>query len=379
MAFLPNGTWLPDNIAQQSAQPQMQMQPQGLVQSQGLPQIQMAQMPINNPMVQQQPMIAAQNQIPLMQTMQGQGNQGLSSMQHFMPASSMQMSQVNPAMTAIMKAQQPHEPVSMPNNMNPVHTLPAQFQMPQMQQPMYQQQPMPQQHSVMQSVNNANPQSVSNFLQALHQSNMGGSNSWQNAPGAQGKGPQAGFQGFGQQQQPQYQPTQWQQSGSNQGPQLGSYANKATQSQGIQAGGVSAGGTGGTKNQPITAQGTVTNSNSDLPVAQAVSDINTKHQIQSGTPELQEFLDSLGVYSYEYKDPKYGDGRRISPMAQEIEQTPLGKIAISTNHEGYKQVDYGKLGGTMLASLALLNHKYNKLESELKQAVMQGLKDKGKR
>ena len=33
---------------------------------------------------------------------------------------------------------------------------------------------------------------------------------------------------------------------------------------------------------------------------------------------------------------------------KEIEKTPLGKAAISTNDEGYKIVDYGKLGGTML-------------------------------
>ncbi len=61
-------------------------------------------------------------------------------------------------------------------------------------------------------------------------------------------------------------------------------------------------------------------------------------------------------------------------MAQEIEKTPLGKAAISTNDEGYKIVDYGKLGGTMLASLAMLNHKYNELEESIKK----GLKSKGK-
>ena len=86
----------------------------------------------------------------------------------------------------------------------------------------------------------------------------------------------------------------------------------------------------------------------------AFSDERVKTNIKSGDKDLEEFLDALGVYSYEYKDPKYGEGRRISPMAQEIEKSPLGQAAISTNPEGYKMVDYGKLAGTQLAALALL-------------------------
>lgn len=117
-----------------------------------------------------------------------------------------------------------------------------------------------------------------------------------------------------------------------------------------------------------------TNNGGDI----VTSDVAAKTNIQSGENDLQEFLDALGVYSYEYKDKKYGEGKRISPMAQEIEKTPLGAAAISTNAEGYKQVDYGKLAGTQLAALALLNHKYNQLEAKLKQAIGENLKKRGK-
>lgn len=103
----------------------------------------------------------------------------------------------------------------------------------------------------------------------------------------------------------------------------------------------------------------------------AVSDQTAKTQIRSGEDELKEFLDGLGAYSYEYIDPKYGEGRRISPMAQEIEKTQLGKAAISTNNEGYKMVDYGKLAGTQLAALALLNQKYNELSERVGASVKQ--------
>jgi hypothetical protein len=37
------------------------------------------------------------------------------------------------------------------------------------------------------------------------------------------------------------------------------------------------------------------------------------------------------------------------------------------------------MAGTQLAALSLLNHKYNKLEADLKKAIMTGLKNKGKK
>ena len=112
---------------------------------------------------------------------------------------------------------------------------------------------------------------------------------------------------------------------------------------------------------------------------QATSDQTAKQGIESGQQELEDFLSSLGVYSYEYKNKEYGEGRRISPMAQEIEKTPLGKIAISTNKEGYKQVDYGKLGGTMLAATAMLNNKVNKLAKQMQDTIAKNVSSKKKK
>ncbi len=114
--------------------------------------------------------------------------------------------------------------------------------------------------------------------------------------------------------------------------------------------------------------------------APATSDIDSKKEIDPGEDEINDFLNNLGTYSYEYKDKQYGEGRRISPMAQEIEKSPLGKIAISTNKEGYKQVDYGKLGGTMLAALAMQNKRINSLQEQIKKAVVANVsaKKKGK-
>jgi len=102
----------------------------------------------------------------------------------------------------------------------------------------------------------------------------------------------------------------------------------------------------------------------------ALSDEDAKSDIDD-PEQLQGFLDSVHAHSYRYKDPDMpgaGHGTFVSPMAQEIESTDLGKSAVSTGPDGYKRVDYGKLQGTMLAGQAMLNERMNKLESFLKAA-----------
>jgi hypothetical protein len=129
-----------------------------------------------------------------------------------------------------------------------------------------------------------------------------------------------------------------------------------------------------------------TNVSNNIGALGAFSDENAKTKIvtqSTDKSELQEFLNSLNAYSYEYKD-EYKDmagdhGRRISPMAQEIESTKLGKKAVFENAQGIKAVDYGKLAGTQLAATAFLNHKLNSLENKLNKVVLDKIKaSKGK-
>ena len=51
-------------------------------------------------------------------------------------------------------------------------------------------------------------------------------------------------------------------------------------------------------------------------------------------------------------------------LAQELEKTELGRAAVQNTKDG-KIVDYGKLGGVMLASQARLNKRLSKLEEAL--------------
>lgn len=95
------------------------------------------------------------------------------------------------------------------------------------------------------------------------------------------------------------------------------------------------------------------------------SDEEAKDHLKS-PGKLQSFLDALKAYEYEYKEPeKFGYGKHISPMAQDIEKSELGKPGVVETSEG-KMVDYGKLGGVMLASQALMNDRLNDLEEALK-------------
>lgn len=100
--------------------------------------------------------------------------------------------------------------------------------------------------------------------------------------------------------------------------------------------------------------------------AQSTSDENKKTKKGSGNGELQGFLDAIGAHSYEYKDemkdnPLGGEGEFVSPMAQELEKTEVGKSMVIDTPDG-KVVDYGKGFGAILAAQAMLNDRLNKIE-----------------
>lgn len=80
--------------------------------------------------------------------------------------------------------------------------------------------------------------------------------------------------------------------------------------------------------------------------------------------QLQEFVDGLKAYTYNYKNPEHGSGKYASPMAQDLEKSELGKSMVIDTPQG-KMVDYSRAGGTMLATAAMLNDKMKKLESKI--------------
>lgn len=84
--------------------------------------------------------------------------------------------------------------------------------------------------------------------------------------------------------------------------------------------------------------------------------------------KVDDFLDNIKAYEYRYKNPEYGEHKYISPMAQDIEKSELGKGMVE-EHEGKKTVNYARALGTMLAAQGQLNDKVNTLESRLQKAL----------
>jgi hypothetical protein len=101
----------------------------------------------------------------------------------------------------------------------------------------------------------------------------------------------------------------------------------------------------------------------------AASDETGKSQVEGVTDErLGRFVDALKAYEYKYKDPNApgaGSGKYVSPMAQDIEKTELGEGLVEDTPAG-KMVNYGKAGGLMLATAAMMNDRMDELEAAFK-------------
>lgn len=77
----------------------------------------------------------------------------------------------------------------------------------------------------------------------------------------------------------------------------------------------------------------------------------------------REFLDALKAYEYEYKDKKFGEGKRVGIMAQDLERSAAGRNAIVNTPDG-KMVDMQRLVPMATAALADLHHRVARLEDK---------------
>ena len=96
-----------------------------------------------------------------------------------------------------------------------------------------------------------------------------------------------------------------------------------------------------------------------LSAAAMFSDKNVKTNIEPF--DAASFLDNITGYKYNYKKPEMGKGEQVGVMAQDIEKG--APQAVSNTPEG-KVVDYNKLGGPILAALASVNERLNKVEGK---------------
>ena len=95
------------------------------------------------------------------------------------------------------------------------------------------------------------------------------------------------------------------------------------------------------------------------------SDRRAKKKIKPAKNKVQDFLDSLKAYSYEYKKPDSPGARHgemLGVMAQDLEKTTLGKQFVRDTPHG-KLVDMGQGLAAILASQSYLNSRMKRLEA----------------
>jgi len=91
------------------------------------------------------------------------------------------------------------------------------------------------------------------------------------------------------------------------------------------------------------------------------SDQNSKENIGDGNPVINDFLDAISAKQYDYKDGS-GDNL-VGVMAQDLEKSPVTEQMVMDSPDG-KMVDYGQGFAAMMAALANLNQRLNKMEGQ---------------
>lgn len=98
-------------------------------------------------------------------------------------------------------------------------------------------------------------------------------------------------------------------------------------------------------------------------LATAISDENLKENITDGDSDAKDLLKNISTKSYDYKNAIGGEGRHLSPMAQDLEKSAVGKSMVLETPLG-KVVDYGKGFGAIMAVQKYLDKRLEKLEAK---------------
>lgn len=105
--------------------------------------------------------------------------------------------------------------------------------------------------------------------------------------------------------------------------------------------------------------------------AAAISDENEKKEIKDGVKELHELLDSIDVKTYKYKDKENGEGKRVGPMAQDMEESELGDALVKETSKG-KAIDMRGGFTAVLAATADLHQRLKEIEDKMNSKKKKG-------
>lgn len=110
-------------------------------------------------------------------------------------------------------------------------------------------------------------------------------------------------------------------------------------------------------------QGSIIGGLAGLGQAAILSDKRCKTGVKSVKPaHVDAFIKSLKPKTFKYKDPSNGEGTYPGVMAQDMENSDLGKLAVvpDVDGEGHKGIDQTKLNGLMLAAIKRVSDKTKK-------------------
>lgn len=94
-----------------------------------------------------------------------------------------------------------------------------------------------------------------------------------------------------------------------------------------------------------------------------MSDEDAKKNKIQDDEMIQQFLDHVAPYQYEYKDKSMGEGKKYGVMAQDLEKSKVGETLVRDTPRG-KMVDMNHSMGVTLAALGYIHNRLKKLEGK---------------
>lgn len=93
------------------------------------------------------------------------------------------------------------------------------------------------------------------------------------------------------------------------------------------------------------------------------SDERIKTEVQESDGYVIDALNKLKAYTYKYRESKYGEGKRVGVMAQDLEKSYVGKLIVTEDKQGIKHIDDKKAISFLLAAVAELSKKLDQVSS----------------
>lgn len=98
----------------------------------------------------------------------------------------------------------------------------------------------------------------------------------------------------------------------------------------------------------------------------AMSDERLKRDIEPAQADVHALLEALRPVTWHYLDPvRYGAGRHVGVIAQDLQRTPLGAELVCEGPTGHLMIDTVRAVNMLLAAVADLHGRVKQLEDEL--------------